>query len=191
MARAINAMLANPEDSVALETVTANLAYNSILRTICVATMLKGGHATNALPQLAEANINCRLLPTDSAPRVRDALAAAIGDTTVQVLIYSQRPPSPGSPLLPELMVPVRRITRELFGDIPVIPEMAVGGTDASLFRALGIPAYGVSGMFVDPEVPIGAHGRDERLLVRSFYEAHEFLYRLTRALTTAAAPTP
>jgi acetylornithine deacetylase/succinyl-diaminopimelate desuccinylase-like protein len=190
MARAIRAMLADLTDSEAVRMVTRNLSYNSMLRTTCVATTLKGGHATNALPQLAEANVNCRLHPSDNPGQVREALAAAVADTAVQVLIYSQRPPTPASPLIPEVMEPVRRITRELFGDIPVIPEMAVGATDASWFRFRGIPAYGVSGMFVDPAVPIGAHGRDERLLVRSFYEAHEFLYRLTKALTSTA-PTP
>jgi acetylornithine deacetylase/succinyl-diaminopimelate desuccinylase-like protein len=191
MARAINAMLANPADSVAVGTVSANLGNNAVLRTTCVATMLKGGHATNALPQLAEANINCRLYPTETAAEVRDALAARVADTTVQVVILTQRPSTPTAPLLPEIMEPVRRITRDLFGDIPVIPEMASGGTDSRWFRSLGVPAYGISGMFLDLEVPNGVHGRDERLLVRSFYEAHEFLYRLTKALSVTSKPTP
>ena len=156
-----------------------------MLRTTCVATMLSGGHATNALPQLAEANVNCRLYPTDTAERVRDQLARLIADTAVQVLVRSQRPASPPSPLTPEIMDPVTRITREMWGDIPVIPTMSTGATDSRFFRALGVPAYGVSGLFSDPTVDARAHGRDERMRVQSFYEGQEFLYRLTKALAS------
>jgi acetylornithine deacetylase/succinyl-diaminopimelate desuccinylase-like protein len=171
MARAMRALVANPRDADAAAVVAADPRYSAMLRTVCVATMLSGGHATNALPQLAEANINCRLYPTDSATRVRDELARVIGDTTVQVIIRSQRPASPPSPLSAEVMEPVTRITREMWGDIPVIPTMSTGATDSRFFRALGIPAYGVSGLFSDPTVDARAHGRDERMRVQSFYE--------------------
>jgi acetylornithine deacetylase/succinyl-diaminopimelate desuccinylase-like protein len=183
MERAMKALVANPADALAAAVIAADPRYSAMLRTVCVATMLSGGHATNALPQLAEANINCRLYPTDTATRVRDELARIIGDTTVQVIIRSQRPASPPSPLLPEVMEPVTRITREMFGDIPVIPTMSTGATDSRFFRALGVPAFGVSGLFSDPTVDARAHGRDERMRVRSFYEGQEFLYRLTKAL--------
>ena len=181
--RAMRALVANPGAAAAAAALATDPRYNAMLRTVCVATMLSGGHATNALPQLAEANINCRLYPTDSAAGVRAELARVIGDTAVQVTIRSQRPASPPSPLSPEVMGAVERITRELWGDIPVIPTMSTGATDSRFFRALGVPAYGVSGLFSDPTVDARAHGRDERMRVQSFYEGQEFLYRLAKAL--------
>ena len=189
--RAMRALVANPRDENAAAVLTRDPRYSAMLRTVCVATMLSGGHATNALPQLAEANINCRLYPTDTASKVRDELARVIADTSVQVIIRSQRPAAPPSPLLPELMEPVTRITREMFGDIPVIPTMSTGATDSRYFRTLGIPAFGVSGLFSDPSVDARAHGRDERMRVQSFYEGQEFLYRLTKALAGPPATVP
>jgi acetylornithine deacetylase/succinyl-diaminopimelate desuccinylase-like protein len=189
MGRAMKALVANPSDRNAIATVTGEPRYNAMLRTTCVATGLSGGHATNALPQLAEANINCRIYPDETAPQVRDSLARVIGDTTVQVVIRSQRPPSPPSALLPEVMQPVERITRELFGNIPVIPVMSTGATDSRFFRQRGVPAFGVSGLFSDPTVDARAHGRDERMRIQSYYEGQEFLYRLTKALTQPATP--
>ncbi|HEY7565971.1 MAG TPA: M20/M25/M40 family metallo-hydrolase, partial [Gemmatimonadaceae bacterium] len=164
---------------------------NAMLRTTCVATMLSGGHASNALPQLAEANINCRLYPTETAEEVRAELTRVIGDTAVQVVIRTQRPASPPSALIPEVMDPVKQITRDLYGDIPVIPVMSTGATDSRFFRALGVPAFGVSGLFSDPSVDARAHGRDERMAVKSFYEGQEFLYRLTKALTSTTQTVP
>jgi acetylornithine deacetylase/succinyl-diaminopimelate desuccinylase-like protein len=191
MGRAMRALVADPADSAAVAVVTRDPRYNSMLRTTCVATMLSGGHATNALPQLAEANVNCRVYPTETADMVRAELARVVGDTSVQVIIRSQRPAVAPSPLSPEVMDPVARTTRELWGDIPVIPTMSTGATDSRFFRALGIPAYGVSGLFSDPAVDARAHGRDERMSVRSFYEGQEFLYRLTKALAGPAAVVP
>jgi acetylornithine deacetylase/succinyl-diaminopimelate desuccinylase-like protein len=189
MGRAMKALVTNPADREAVAVVTADPRYNSMLRTTCVATGLSGGHATNALPQLAEANINCRIYPDESAEQVRDSLVRAIGDTAVQVLIRSQRPPSPATALLPELMQPVERITRELFGNVPVIPAMSTGATDSRFFRQKGVPAFGVSGLFSDPAVDARAHGKDERMRVQSYYEGQEFLFRLTKALTQPVVP--
>src|SRR5688572_24633986 len=186
LGRAMKALVANPADAQALATVSADPRYNAMLRTTCVATMLTGGHATNALPQLAEANINCRLYPTDTVEVVRREFERVINDTSVHVEVRSQRPPTPATALLPEVMDPVTQITKEMFGDIPVIPTMSTGATDSRFFRALGIPAFGVSGLFSDPTVDARAHGRDERMRVQSFYESQEFLYRLTKALTSA-----
>jgi acetylornithine deacetylase/succinyl-diaminopimelate desuccinylase-like protein len=185
MGRAMKALVANPADAAAAAVVTKDAAYNSMLRTTCVATMLTGGHATNALPQLAEANVNCRIYPTETAAEVRAALARLIADTSVQVVIKTQRPTTPPSPLLPEVLEPVSRISEEMFGKIPIIPEMTTGATDSRFFRALGIPAFGTSGIFMDPADGSRAHGRDERLRIQSFFEGQEFLYRLTKALST------
>ncbi len=191
LSRAMKALVANPNDASAAATVAKDVRYGAMLRTTCVATMLSGGHATNALPQLAEANVNCRLYPTETAEEVHSQLTKAIGDTAVHVIIRSQRPASPPSALIPEVMDPVTHITRDLFGDIPVIPTMSTGATDSRFFRALGVPAFGVSGLFSDPTVDARAHGRDERMSVKSFYEGQEFLYRLTKALTSSAATVP
>ena len=190
MGRAMKALVANPSDPAAAS-VTSDPRYSSMLRTTCVATMLTGGHATNALPQLAEANVNCRIYPTETAEQIRSELARLINDTTVKVIIATQRPPTPTSELIPEVMQPVTQITKELFGDIPIIPTMSTGATDSRFFRALGIPAFGVSGLFLDPSVDARAHGRDERMRVQSFYEGQEFLYRLTKALAGPARVVP
>jgi acetylornithine deacetylase/succinyl-diaminopimelate desuccinylase-like protein len=190
MGRAMRAVVANPNDAAALAVVTRDPRYNSMLRTTCVTTMLKGGHAPNALPQLAEANVNCRMFPGTTAEQTRAALERVIGDTSVKVLAnFEARPPEPPTPLLPEVMNPVRQITREMFGSIPVVPTMSTGATDSRYFRQRNIPAFGVSGLFSDPAVDARAHGRDERMRVQSFFEGQEFLYRLTKALTQAATP--
>jgi len=191
MSRAMKALVANPKDKAAAEVVAADEKYSSMLRTTCVATMLSGGHATNALPQLAEANINCRIYPTDTPEYVRSALASAIKDTTVKVLIKTQRPPSPPAKLSPEIMQPVTRVTKELFGDIPVIPTMSTGANDSRFLLAIGIQSYGVSGLFSDPKTDARAHGRDERIRMQSYYEGQEFLYRLTKLLATNPATVP
>jgi acetylornithine deacetylase/succinyl-diaminopimelate desuccinylase-like protein len=185
MGQAMKALVANPADQAALRIVTADPRYNSMLRTTCVATGLTGGHATNALPQLAEANINCRVYPTESADSVRAALERVIADTTVHVTIRTQRPPTPILPIPAELTQTVTRLTREMFGDIPIVPLMGTGATDSRFFRAKGVPAFGVSGLFSDPTTDARAHGRDERMAVKSYFEGQEFLYRLTKELAT------
>lgn len=188
MAAAMRALVANPADAAAAKVVTADPRYNSMLRTTCVATLLKGGHAENALPQLAEANVNCRMFPGDTAEGTRATLAKAINDASVEVTTsFAKRPPEPPSPLLPEVFEPITRITHEMFGNIPVIPLMGTGATDSRYYRQLNVPAFGVSGLFSDPTVDARAHGRDERMRVQSFFEGQEFLYRLTKAVTSPA----
>lgn len=191
MGRAMTALVANPNDSAALAVVAADPRYNAMLRTTCVPTMLSGGHATNALPQLAEATVNCRLFPTDTPEVVRADIERLVKDTTVEVTMRATaRPPAP-SPLLPELFDAVNTVTREMWGNVPVIPVMSTGATDSRFFRALGVPSYGVSGLFLDPAVDARAHGRDERMRIQSYYEGQEFLWRLTRALTSERGAVP
>jgi acetylornithine deacetylase/succinyl-diaminopimelate desuccinylase-like protein len=190
--RAMKALVANPNDAAALSTVAADPRYNSMLRTTCVPTMLNGGHATNALPQLAEATINCRMFPTDTPAVIRADIERLVNDTTVQVVMQgAARPPAAPSPLLPELFDAVTQVTRDMWGNVPVIPVMSTGATDSRFFRALGTPAFGVSGLFSDPTVDARAHGRDERMRIQSYYEGQEFLWRLTRALTTPPRAVP
>jgi acetylornithine deacetylase/succinyl-diaminopimelate desuccinylase-like protein len=185
--RAMKALVANPTDAAALSTVAADPRYNSMLRTTCVPTMLSGGHATNALPQLAEATINCRMFPTDTPAVIRADIERLVNDTTVQVVMQgAARPPAAPSPLLPELFDAITQVTHDMWGSVPVIPVMSTGATDSRFFRALGTPAFGVSGLFSDPTVDARAHGRDERMRIQSYYEGQEFLWRLTRTLTSA-----
>lgn len=185
-AAAMRAILKNPNDAAASATLSKDPLYNSTLRTTCVATMMKGGHATNALPQTAEVSINCRMVPTAKAVEVRAAIVKALADTSIDVSQASNREPPAPSPLLPEVMGPIEKITKEMWGDIPVIPTMMTGATDAQPWRTLGVPSYGVSGIMIDMG-DLRAHGRDERLPVKSFYDGQVFLYKLTKALTTTS----
>jgi acetylornithine deacetylase/succinyl-diaminopimelate desuccinylase-like protein len=180
---AMRAIVSNPADAAASVWLSKDPRYNSMLRTTCVATMLSGGHATNALPQTATATINCRMLPNVPPADVRDGIVRAIADPDIEVSPAPAMAASSPSPLLPELFGPVEAITKELFGNIPVIPIMGTGATDSRSFRRLGIPSYGVSGLFSDPE-DNRSHGRDERMLIKSLYDGQEFLYRLTKALS-------
>jgi acetylornithine deacetylase/succinyl-diaminopimelate desuccinylase-like protein len=195
MGRAMKAVVANPKDAAALKIVTADPRYNSMLRTTCVATGLTGGHAQNALPQLAEANVNCRKFPDESIDQVRAELMRVIGDSTVEVVAQGRlgaaAPSTPALALVPELMDPVAKITKEMFGNIPVVPVMSTGATDSRFFRTAGVPSFGVSGLFSDPTVDARAHGRDERMRMQSFFEGQEFLYRLTKALASPPQVTP
>ena len=181
---AMRALLKNPNDAKASAIVSRDPRYNSTLRTTCVATMLAGGHATNALPQTAQATINCRMLPNTDPADVRASIVKVLADTGLEVSAAPESRPTAPSPLLPEVMGSIESITKQLFGNIPVIPIMGTGATDSAPFRVIGIPSYGVSGLMGDPE-DVRAHGRDERMLVKSFYEGQEFLYRLTKALTS------
>ena len=183
-AAAMRALLKNPNDAAASAVLSRDPLFNATLRTTCVATMLKGGHAANALPQTAEATINCRMVPTAKPAEVRAAIVKALGDSTIVVSEASGRAPPAPSPLTPEVLGAIESITREMWGNIPVIPSMMTGATDSQAWRALGIPAYGVSGIMIDPD-DLRAHGRDERLPVKSFYDGQVFLYKLTKALTS------
>ncbi len=156
---------------------------NAMMRTTCVATMLEGGHATNALPQLAAANVNCRLLPDDSADRVVAELTKLVADGEVKITVTTNEGASPASPLRPDIMKAFGRVTDTLWPGVVTVPTMAVGGSDGRYLRVAGIPTYGVQGFFQDRD-DVRAHGRDERMLVRSFYEGQTFLYELVKALS-------
>ena len=158
--------------------------WNSILRTTCVATQLEGGHAINALPQLAAANINCRVLPEDSADYVQSTLKRIVADDQVSITILGEVNKAPGSPLNPQVMNAVTTATQKLWPSVPVVPIMVPYATDGAYLRAAGIPTYGVQGFFMDRD-DIRFHGRDERLLVTSFYEGQQFLYDLVKTLST------
>ena len=160
----------------------ASPAWNATLRTTCVATQLEGGHAPNALPQLAAATVNCRVLPEDSVEYVRDALKKAISDDQVNLTIPQTLSRGPSSPMRPDVLGAVSKVTDSLWPGVRVVPIMVMGATDGRALRMAGIPTYGVQGVFLDRN-DMRMHGRDERLSMQSFYEAQTFLYELVKAL--------
>ncbi len=158
--------------------------YNALMRTTCVATMLSGGHAANALPQTAQANINCRMLPGDTPDQVLAVLQSVVADSLVSVTCAYASTPGPFSPLRKDVMNALERVTSSLWPTVTVTPVLSTGATDGKSLRAAGIPVYGISGMFVDMD-DIRAHGRDERIGVREFYDGVEFMYRLIKTITS------
>ncbi len=178
------AVARTPTDEAAAARLSASSAYyNALLRTTCVATQLQGGHAENALPQTARATVNCRLLPEDNAADVEKTLVRVLADEQIKVTTISPAKPSPASPLRPELFGAVERVTKEMWPGVYVVPVLETGASDSLYLRGAGVPAYGVSGMFFDVD-DVRAHGRDERVSVRSYFEGVEFMYRLLKALT-------
>lgn len=172
-------------DETAATRISATPLYNSMLRTTCVATMIDGGHAPNALPQRVKANVNCRILPDDDPVDVRRRLVEAIGDPAVAVTQVTPTRPSPPSPLTPEVMQAIERVTHDMWPGVPVVPVMSTGATDSLYFRQAGIPIYGVSGLFLDMD-DVRSHGRDERMGVAAFFDGQEFLWRLVVQLSGA-----
>jgi acetylornithine deacetylase/succinyl-diaminopimelate desuccinylase-like protein len=173
-------------DSVAMMRVArASTGANAMLRTTCVATMLEGGHALNALPQLAAATVNCRVLPEDSVEYVTETLRRVVDDTAVKVIISGAPRGAPPSPMREDLMSAVSAVTMDLWPGVATIPMMVMGATDGMYLRAAGIPTYGVQGLFYDRD-DIRFHGRDERLKVQSFYEGQTFLYELVKRLASS-----
>jgi len=179
----MRALAKNPKDTAAARRLAASPAYNAMLRTTCVATRLEGGHANNALPQLARATVNCRVLPNQDVREVHATLVRLAGDTAVHVSAVPDARGGPPSPLTDEVLRPIERLTNEMWPGIPVVPVMSTGATDGRPLRQNGIPTYGVSGLFGDMD-DSRAHGRDERMLIKSFYEGQEFLYRLVKELS-------
>jgi acetylornithine deacetylase/succinyl-diaminopimelate desuccinylase-like protein len=170
-------------DLAAASRLSAQLPYwNSMMRTTCVATMLSGGHATNALPQLATANVNCRILPGVSPNAVRDTLVEVLADPKIKVSFVGDANPSKPSPLRPDVIDAVESLTKEMFPGAIVVPVMSTGATDGLFLRNGEIPTYGVDGTFGDID-DVRAHGRDERVGVKQFFEGLEFQYRLIKAL--------
>ena len=175
-------LAANPADKDAEAVASADRTLNSMLRTTCVATMLEGGHAANALPQRAKATINCRIVPGEDADTTRAALTAAIGDPKVSVTLVGRlRPIAVPPPLDPKIMGPAEKLVARYFPGVPLVPAMMTGATDATYLGPLGIPTYGVPGPWSDPDGN-GLHGLNERLAVQAAYVGRDFLYDLVKA---------
>jgi acetylornithine deacetylase/succinyl-diaminopimelate desuccinylase-like protein len=163
-------------------------AWNSTLRTTCVATLLEGGHAVNALPQLAAATVNCRVLPEDAPEYVLSTLQKVVADDQVIVKQLGVPGKADASPMRPDVLKAVNEITARMWSGVPTVPIMVMGATDGRYLRAAGIPTYGVQGFFMDRD-DIRFHGRDERMGVQSFYEGQTFLYELVKTLSKSASP--
>lgn len=179
---AMVALVANPQDRTAEAVVNREPELHSNLRTTCVATMLDGGHARNALAQRAGTYVNCRIFPGHSAEEIRALLANIIGDPGVSVTTLAPlRPSPPAPPLDPKVMEPAKQLAAKYFPGVPVVPSMSNGYTDATFLGAAGIPTYGVPGTWTDPDGN-GAHGLNERIEVRSLYVGRDYLYDLIKA---------
>jgi len=184
-----NAMVAlskNPNDTAAEAIVSKDRQYHSMLRTTCVATLLEGGHAENALPQRAAANVNCRIFPGETVEGTRAALAAVIGDPGVKItLVPPVRPVAVAPPLDPKIIGPAEALVAKYFPGVPLVPTMSTGATDGIFLEAIGIPVYGVPGGWGDPDGN-GVHGLNERRSVRSVYVGRDFLTDLVKAYADA-----
>jgi acetylornithine deacetylase/succinyl-diaminopimelate desuccinylase-like protein len=172
----------NPQDAHAIAVLSADPAYNSIIHTTCIPTMLSGGHATNAQPQRADANVNCRIFPGTTAEQVRGELTGLTADPEIKVTLAGKRSDviKAAPPLTASIMKPVQRVAAEIWPGVPIVPLMAAGATDGAFLTPAGIPTYGLSGMFSDPDGNF-VHGLNERIRVSSVYSGRDFLYEVVK----------
>jgi acetylornithine deacetylase/succinyl-diaminopimelate desuccinylase-like protein len=178
---AMRAVVANPSDAAAVAVLDKDVNWHAMLRTTCVATLLSAGHATNALPQRARANINCRIMPGVPIEEIRAQLAKIADDPAVTVGIPEIRGPvAKPAPLTPKIMKPVESVAHQLWPGVPVVTTLEPGASDAQFLNPAGIPTYGITGLFNDLDGD-GVHGLDERIRVQSVYEGRAFLYRLIK----------
>ena len=182
IADAMNALVQDPGDAKAIALVASkDPSWNATLRTTCVATMLDAGHATNALPQRARANINCRIFPGVTQETVRHQLEELVADPAVKIITLETRgPSSPPPPLTRAILGPVEKLTAEFWPGVPVLPILQPGATDGQFLNAVGIPTYGIEPVFIGPDLG-NIHGLNEYVGVKSLLEGREFLYRLVK----------
>ena len=186
LGRAMVALAHNPNDQVAEAVVSKDRSYHSMLRTTCVATLLSGGHANNALPQRATANVNCRIFPGETVEGTQAALVATIADRGVKVTpVPPIRPIAVPPPLDPKIMVPAEKLVAKYFPGVPLVPTMSTGTTDGIFLEAIGIPVYGAPGGWGDPDGN-GVHGLNERRSVRAVFVGRDFLTDLIKAYADA-----
>ncbi len=186
----MQAILKNPPDMAAVARLSQDPIDNSTMHTTCVATRLNAGHANNALPQTAQANVNCRIVPGHSTEEIRQELEKVIADPKISVRevggiggVTNRKSYAP-PPLRPDVFQPLEKVVDSMWPGLPVIPDMATGASDGVYTNAAGMPTYCVSGEAVDRD-DIRAHGKDERIRVESFYRAVDFYYRYLKAVTS------
>jgi len=177
----MKAALAQPTPPGAIAAIARDPGYNSMMRTTCVATMVNAGHALNALPQRARANVNCRILPGEAPEAVMATLAKVMDDPSIHISMAGEKSPvSPPPPLTPQILGPAEAVAHQLWPGVPLIPAMSTGATDGRFLTAGGVPTYGLSGMFGESDGG-GVHGLNERIRIRSLYEGREYLYRVVK----------
>ncbi len=181
----MHAVAQSPPDLAAAERLSQNVRLNAQLRTTCVATLISGGHAENALPQRATATVQCRMLPGDSADNVQTLLVGTLSDPQIRVTLDAPPIVSPESPPTREIMNKVAAVVHSMWPKVPIIPTMATGFSDDRQTRNAGMASYDVSGVWEDVDEN-RAHGRDERIGVQAFDESVEFTYRLLKAMSSA-----
>jgi acetylornithine deacetylase/succinyl-diaminopimelate desuccinylase-like protein len=179
------AVAQSPPDAAAAERLSENVRFNALLRTTCVATLISGGHAENALPQRARATIQCRMMPGDSAADVERRLTDVLDDPAIRLTQDAPPIESPESAPTPQIMGRIAAVAHSMWPGVPLVPTMATGFSDDRQTRNAGIPSYDVSGVWIDGDEN-RAHGRDERVGVESFDESVEFTYRLIKAMGRA-----
>jgi acetylornithine deacetylase/succinyl-diaminopimelate desuccinylase-like protein len=181
----MRAILRTPMDTAAAERLSAEVETNIQLRTTCITTMIEGGHAENALPQRAKATVQCRAIPGETQDSVAAAIRKAVDDPKIVLGVVTPGQPAPDSPPSPTILTMVENITHSMWPGVVVLPEMSPGASDSIHLRAIGMPSYGIDGMFDDLDDG-RAHGRDERIGVKAFSEEVEFTYRLMKAVSGA-----
>jgi len=184
----MKAILQTPPDQAAVARLSESPFYNARMRTTCVATKLEGGHANNALPGMARANINCRILPGHTPNEVQSTLEKVIADSKISISQVAAPGAglrsNPLSTLQPEVMHAIEKVVNEMWPGVPVVPVLDAGASDGAISRAAGYTTYGIPGVFMDVDDD-RSHGRDERIRVASFYSGVDFYYRLVKTLST------
>ena len=186
LAQAMAAIAANPSDKLADSALSRDPTFNSTLRTTCVATLLEGGHAQNALPQRAKANVNCRIVPGETIEQTRQALIEAIGDSGVSVTANVHHGPiGQPAPLDPAIFGPAEKLAAEMFPGLAMVPSMSTGASDSIYISAAGIPSYGAPGILHESDGG-GVHGLNEHVRVNALYKGRDYLYRLIKIYASA-----
>jgi acetylornithine deacetylase/succinyl-diaminopimelate desuccinylase-like protein len=180
-AAAMRAMVKDPTDAAAAAVLARDPARNSMMRTTCVATMVNAGHAPNALPQRAKANVNCRILPGNDPKAIRDQLETIVADPAVKITLAAEPDPvSPPPPLTPRIMGPATKVASKIWPGVPFIPAMLTGATDGRFTNAAGVPTYGLSGLMAGADGD-NIHGLNERIQVKALMNGRQFLYEVVK----------
>ena len=183
LAQDMKSLVSPKPDPAAIERLTAQPPYNAQLRTTCVATRLEGGHAENALPQLARAMVNCRILPGQTADEIQKQLERVFADPKLTITPVTRDTSSEPSAMNKELLAAIEKLTPKFWPGVPAVPTMSAGATDGRFLRNIGIPTYGHSGLAADI-FDVRAHGKDERVSVQALFEGEEYLYELVKLLS-------